>query len=149
MRRIVFPKLIGRTYGFNTLPLALNPAPVAALRERLRLATAQPDQISVPASRAVISADSGSPGRSYIAHTEDALNLGPVPSYIDRNAPAANAGKISAESGGGMNGWPYDGGGLFVPHQRIPRKPITVVPFSRTIDTGVTVPSLPIGAPLS
>lgn len=150
MRPIRFPVVIGRSYGFRTLPLQLRPAPVDALKKPLPLAGAQSDAISVPASRAMIDTPiAPSPGRSYIAHTEDSLNLGPVPDRIDRETPAANRGKIGVGAfPGGISGWPYDGNALYVPHQLIPRKPITVTPFARTIDTSATIPTTPIGTPV-
>lgn len=147
MRRptIRFPVIIGRSYGFRTLPLALQPQQPDTSPKPLRQATAQPDTISDPRSRREIDSDyAGSPGRSYLGRTEDALNLGPAPDMIDRATPAANAGRIGSD----MGGWPYDGNALFVPHQVIPRKPITVSPFHRTIDTGITIPAVPIGGAL-
>jgi hypothetical protein len=148
---IRFPKIIGRTYGFNLLPLALRPIePIDALSKPLRMHTSQHDEISDPRSRRLIDTEiAPSPGRAYIAHTEDSLNLGPTPDRIDRETPAANRGKIGVGAGPvGIGGWPYDGNALFMPHQRIPRTPITVTPFRRTIDTSVTIPSTPIGAPV-
>lgn len=149
-RAIRFPRVVGRTYGFRTMPLSLQPVRDIASRMPLRVHTSQRDEISVPASRAMIDTPiAPSPGRSYIGHTEDVLNLGPTPDRIDRETPAANAGKIGVGAfPGGIAGWPYDGNGLYIPHQRIPRKPITVTPFSRTLDTSVTIPSVTIGQPV-
>lgn len=148
MRRITFPRLVGRTYGFRTLPLALTPkAPDVAPMQNARQAGGFSN--TQPASRAIIDRDSGSPGRSFLGRTEDALNLGPVPGYIDRETAAANAGKIGVGAGpDGIGGWPYDGNALYLPHQRIPRKPITVTAFARTIDTSVRIPAVGIGAPV-
>lgn len=147
-----FPKVVGRTYGFRTLPLALRPIlPIDALRKPPPMHTSQDDEISNPKSRLLIdSAVAPSPGRSYLGRTEDSLNTGPVPDRIDRETPAANRGKIGTGAGpSGINGWPYDGNGLFIPHQKIPRKPITVTPFQRTLDTSVTIPAVQIGGPVS
>lgn len=99
----------------------------------------------VPASAAIIGGESQSPGRSFMGRTEDDLNTGLVPDRIDRGTTARNAGTI----GDMMNGWPYDGNAVLVPHTRIPRNPITVTAFARTIDTGVTVPSIAIGTPVA
>jgi hypothetical protein len=147
---VVFPKIVGRSYGFRTLPLALQPAPVDTVSKPLPMHTSQPDEISEPGSRRLIDSEiAPSPGRSYLAHTEDTLNLGPVPDRIDRETPAANRGKIGVGAGPvGIAGWPYDGKSLFIPHQSIPRKPITGAVFSRTIDTSATIPSTPIGSPV-
>lgn len=148
MRRITFPKIIGRSYGFGTLPLALTPGkPDTAPMEKAPLAGGM--AASMPPSLAIIDRDSGAPGRSYLGRTEDALNLGPVPAYIDRETTARNAGKIGVGAGpAGIGGWPYDGNALYLPHQRIPRKPITVTDFARTIDTGVRIPAVAIGGPV-
>lgn len=149
-RAIRFPVIIGRSYGFRTLPLALRPAIVDALRKPLPLHTSQPDEISASASRRLIDTEyAPNPGRSYLGRTEDSLNLGPVPNRIDRETPAANAGKIGVGAGPeGISGWPYDGNALFLRHQAIPRKPITVTTFQRTLDTSVTIPAIPIGTPV-
>lgn len=148
-----FPKLVGRTYGFRTLPLAVNPGTLRdwAMRKPLPPRGTQDDEISAPASRRYVDTPvAPNPGRSYLAHTEDALNLGPVPDRIDRETYAADRGKIGTGAGpDGIGGWPYDGNGLFIPHQMIPRKPITVTPFARTIDTSATIPAAPIGTPVS
>jgi hypothetical protein len=153
MRRptIRFPVVIGRSYGFRTLPLTLQPLPPDALAKPLPMHTSQPDEIAEPASRRLIDSEYGtSPGRSYIAHTEDELNLGAPPNRIDRETPALNRGKTGVGAGPvGTNSFPYDGNAVFIPHQSIPRRPITVTLFQRTIDTGVTIPSTPIGSPVS
>lgn len=138
-----FPKLVGRSYGFRTLPLALAPGRPDASSQPMPLRGSQPDEISERASRLTFPNQTGSPGRAFLGRTEDGLNLGPVPSYIKRFSPTSNAGKIGRE----MH-WPYDGNAINVPHQPIPRKPITGTLFVRSIDTGVTIPALPIGAPV-
>lgn len=99
---------------------------------------------SRPASLAIIDGEALSPGRSFMGRTADDLETGIPPDRIDRETTARNAGKV----GNLVAGWPYDGNALLVPHTMIPRNPITVTPFARTIDTGVTVPSLPIGTPV-
>lgn len=145
-RMIPFPKIIGRSYGFRTLPLTLKPGGLRdySSAKPLPLRGTQPDEISAKASRININdSRTGSPGRSFLGRTEDALNSGPVPSYIPRNAPASNAGNI-----GRSMFWPYDGNAIYVPHQIVPRRPISGVQFVRSIDTGVTIPAIPIGAPV-
>lgn len=97
-----------------------------------------------PASAAIIDREATAPGRSFIDRTADDLDTGVPPDRINRNTTARNGGTI----GHFMGGWPYDGNAALIPHRMIPRNPITVTPFARTIDTGVTVPSLPIGGPL-
>lgn len=98
-----------------------------------------------PASAAIIGGESQAPGRSFMGRTSDDLQTGVPPDRIDRGTTARNAGKIANL----MAGWPYDGNAVLVPHTRIPRNPITVTAFARTIDTGVTVPSIAIGNPVS
>lgn len=97
-----------------------------------------------PASSTIIGGESQSPGRSFMGRTADDLETGTPPDRIDRGTTARNAGKI----GNQVSGWPYDGNAVLVPHTRIPRNPITVTAFARTIDTGVTVPSIAIGNPV-
>lgn len=85
-----------------------------------------------------------SPGRTYLDDTGiDALNAGKVPDRIDRDFPYANDGLI----GNMVAGWPYDGSSLPIPHNYVPRRPYTVQPFGRMIDTGVTVPAIYVGEP--
>lgn len=148
MRRIVFPRVWpARAVGSRTLPVTLQPAPVNTVPGPLPVQGGYSN--TEPASRHVIDGDAASPGRGFLGRTADALDSGPAPDRINRNTPAANAGKIGVGAGpDGTGGWPYDGNALFVPHTVIPRTPITVSPFSRTIDTGVTVPSVPIGGPV-
>lgn len=110
---------------------------------------AQNDYNTVPGSAAIIDADAFSPGRSFMGRTEDSLNTGRPPNRIDRETTARNRGKIGVGAfPGGIAGWPYDGNALFIPHQTIPRRPITVTPFQRTIDTSVTVSAPSIGSPV-
>lgn len=110
----------------------------------------QIDETSAPGSARVIDADSFSPGRSFLGHTEDGLNNGRPPNRIDRGTTARNRGKVAVMgTPAGTDGWPYDGNALFIPHQVIPRRPITVTPFQRTIDTGLTVSAPSIGGPVS
>lgn len=151
---IRFPKLVGRSYGYRSTAQTGTPEPPQTVpARRILTAGTQPDEISSPASRAIVGGREGSNGtddRPYIAHTEDSLNLGPLPNRINRDAQGRNAGKIGVGAfPGGITGWPYDGNALRIPHQIIPRKPITVTAFQRTIDTSATIPAGPgIGAPV-
>jgi hypothetical protein len=148
MRRVSFPRIWpARAVGSRTLPVTLQPGAVVTVPGPLPAAGGF--SVTEAPSRHVIDGDAASPGRSFLGRTGDDLDSGPAPNRIDRNTPATNAGKITGTGGpDGMAGWPYDGNALFVPHTVIPRTPITVSPFARTIDTGVTIPSLPIGGPV-
>lgn len=143
-----------RSYGYRSTaqqpPSGNDPGVTTPLPRR----GAQADTTSSPASTRRIDGDALAPvsagQRSYLAHTEDDLNTGPVPNRIDRGTTARNAGKIGVGAyPAGIAGWPYDGNAMFIPHLVIPRRPITVTPFQRTIDTSVTVSAPAIGGPLS
>lgn len=152
MRRISFPRVWpARSYGARTLPVTLQPDPDAgAESKRLGTATAGGWAASRAASRRTMDGEGVQPGRSFMGRTEDLLNMGPAPDRIDRETYAADAGKIGVGAGpDGIAGWPYDGNALLIPHQYIPRVPITVTPFARTIDTGVTIPAPTVGGPVS
>jgi hypothetical protein len=144
MRRFAFPRpWPARTVGNRTLPVTLAPVDDAGVRGPLRDASGW--ETSVPGSFAIIDRDGASPGRAFLGRTADSLDSGPAPDRINRGTTARNAGVIGPTD---IAGWPYDGNALLVPHTVIPRTPITVTPFARTIDTGVTIPSIPIGGPL-
>jgi hypothetical protein len=150
---IRFPKLVGRSYGYRSTAQTGAPEPPQVVpARRILSAGSQPDEISSPASRRIVGGREGpnTNDRGYIAHTEDQLNLGPLPDRINRDAQGRNAGKIGVGAfPGGIAGWPYDGNALRSPHQVIPRKPITVTAFQRSIDTSVTIPAGPgIGGPV-
>ena len=152
MRRIVFPRVWpARSYGFRTLPTTLEPVDDAGAQGRpLGGPSAGGWDTGTASSAQIIDRDANSPGRSFLGRTEDALNSGPAPDMIDRGTTARIGGKIAVGAGpSGLVGWPYDGNELMVPHIAIPRRPITVTPFARTIDTGVTIPSSPIGDPVT
>lgn len=123
--------------------MTLQPAEPDTSPRPLPLRGSQANEISAPASRRIIDGEAQNPGRSYLGRTGDLLDMGRAPDMIDRATPAANAGGID----GHVSGWPYDGNALLIPHQSIPRRPITVTPFVRNIDTGVTIPSISIGDP--
>ena len=150
---IRFPKLRGRSYGYRSTAETGAPEPTVTVPRPLPPRGAQFDTISVPASRRIVGGIEGpnTNDRGYLGRTEDALNLGPLPNRIDRRAQALNAGYIGPNGGAsfGMAGWPYDGNALRIPHQIIPRKPITVTAFQRTIDTSVTVPAVAVGGPVA
>lgn len=138
-----------RSYGYRSgaVPMATGDDP--GITSPLPLRGQQSDAINDPRSMRVIDSDAFSPGRAFMGRTEDALNTGRPPNRIDRGTTARNAGRIGV--GGfpaGIGGWPYDGNAMFIPHQTIPRRPITVTPFQRTIDSGLTVSAAPIGGPI-
>lgn len=157
-RRIVFPRIWpARAVASRTLPVTLQPIGPDAGNGHGSDALGVPGplpvrggwQTTIPASAHIVDGEGLSPGRGYMGRTEDLLNTGPVPDRINRGTTARNAGKVGASNGPqGIDGWPYDGNALMIPHNAIPRTPITVTPFSRTIDTGVTIPSQPIGDPV-
>jgi hypothetical protein len=138
--RISFPRLFRRAPDSGTLPITLTPTPpdTAPTRER------GGDRASAPASLRGIGGDSGSQYNRTFIDIPDTLNNGPVPDYINRDTRALNAGAVGPD----VAGWPYDANREFMPHQIITRKPGNVTPYAKTIDTGVTVPSISIGAPV-
>lgn len=143
MRRITFPRVWpARAVGSRTLPVTLQPNPPTTVPNPLPVRGGF--VATTPGSARIIDAEAINPGRSYINRTGDDLDTGPAPDRINRGTTARNAGMI-----GNMMQWPYDGNALFMPHQSIPRRPITVTPFARTIDTGVTIPSVLVGGPVS
>lgn len=137
---ITRPYWPGRSVGARTFPITLQPEPPPVAPTALRGGFVN----TVPASTHIIDGEGIAAGRAFLGRTEDDLNTGTKPDRINRGTNALNAGTI----GDNMAGWPYDGNAVLVPHTTIPRTPITVTPFARTIDTGVTVPSLPIGTPV-
>lgn len=81
------------------------------------------------------------------------LEFGPPPVYIRRMQRAMNAGAVQGGTGVGITGPrsfdpKTDGGSLLIPHQRIPRKPVTMFPFRKTIDVASTIPARGIAAPV-
>jgi hypothetical protein len=147
MRKITFPRVFRRTYGANRLPVPPGPPDRDAGVSPGPLHPRGNADVMVRAgSRRIIDRDSGNHGRSFLSRTADELNSGPTPNRIDRGTTARNSGTISHAN---VAGWPYDGNALYIPHQAIPRKPITVSPFVRTIDTSVTIPSIGIGNPIA
>lgn len=153
-RRIVFPRVWpARAVASRTLPVTLQPDTETGARGIDRAPLAGGYSASRAGSHVVIDHDAISPGRSFIGGAQTAdndLNLGPAPNRIDRGTTAREAGKIGVGAGpDGIAGWPYDANEAMLPHINIPRTPITVSPFARTIDTGVTIPSVSIGEPVS
>lgn len=139
---ITRPYWPGRSVGARTLPITLQPEPVPVAPTAYRGGFSN----VVAGSAAIIDGEATNPGRGFMGRTADTLETGPAPDRINRNTTARASGYIGGAGGAiGMGGWPYDGNALLVPHTTIPRTPITVTPFARTIDTGVTVPALPIG----
>lgn len=152
-RRIVFPRVWpARAVASRTLPVTLQPDTETGARGIERARRAGGFEATRASSAVIIDRDAISPGRSFIGGAQTAdndLNLGPAPNRIDRGTTAREAGAILPSAPAGIVGWPYDGNALMIPHQYIPRYPITVTPFARTIDTGVTIPSVGIGEPIS
>lgn len=147
-RRIVFPRIWpARAVASRTLPVTLQPIDQIAVPGPLPGAGGF--RTSAEWSGAIMDGEGMQPGRAFLGNTEADLNSGAAPDRINRGTTARNAGKIGpANMPGGIGGWPYDGNALLVPHTMIPRRPITVTPFARTIDTGVTIPSQAIGDPI-
>lgn len=148
MRALRIPYWPGRSLGFRTLPVTLAPAPVTTVPAPLPPAGGF--RTTVPGSaRQIDTNDAHASGRSFLSRTADGLDSGPIPDRINRGTRALNAGKIGTGAGpSGIGGWPYDGNELLVPHTMIPRTPITVSPFVRSIDTSVSIPSIMIGGPV-
>lgn len=136
----VFPRLFRRTPDTNALPVTQAPTSPDTAPTAFRGG----DRPSAPASLRGIGGDSGSDYNRTFIGIPDTLNDGPVPDYINRDTRALNAGAIGPEAAG----YPYDSNGDFMPHQVITRKPGNVTPYAKTIDTGVTVPSIGIGTPV-
>lgn len=153
-RRIVFPRVWpARAVASRTLPVTLQPDHETGARGIEHARKAGGFEATRPGSAVIIDRDAISPGRSFIGGAQTAdndLNLGPSPNRIDRGTTAREAGKIGVGAGpSGIAGWPYDANAAMIPHIVIPRTPITVSPFARTIDTGVTIPSTAIGDPVT
>lgn len=81
------------------------------------------------------------------------LDTGLAPTYIRRRTQGADRGAVQPGTGVGVTGplgfnADTDGGSLTIPHIRIPRTPITVTAFRRTIDFTSSIPARGIGAPV-
>jgi hypothetical protein len=152
--RITFRKPLGRTYGSNALPFPSGPP---QRDEGIRQAPPPRggDTLSsVPASLRVIDAR-GRTGASPFTDNDRALNSGLPPQRIVRKTRALDRGSVQGGIGSGFAGTgptsydpKTDGGSVRIPHQIIPRKPITVTAFRRTIDSTSTIPARGIAAPL-
>lgn len=161
MRRIVFPRVWpARAVASRTLPVTLQPiGPDAGNDHDSALGVPGPLPTRggfvnvIPGSARIIDAEGITPGRAFIGGMQTAqndLDSGHGPDRIDRETTARDKGKIAVGAGpDGIMGWPYDANAMLIPHVAIPRRPITVTPFARTIDTGVTIPAAPIGDPVS
>lgn len=81
------------------------------------------------------------------------LDTGLPPQHIRRRTQAADRGAVGPGTNTGITG-PLgfndqsNGGSLTIPHVRIPRTPITVTTFRRTIDMTSSIPARGIGAPV-
>lgn len=157
----ILPEIIRRprSYGFNTHPVALQPSATNFGLDPKDAAQLHPrgnDYPNVIAdSRRVIDGRSARSGQDqFAADSNDTdLNGGPPPRYIRRLTRAQNAGAVFFGSGTGQTARQAidaatDGGALYIPHQRIPRVPITVTAFRRTVDNTSTIPARGIGAPV-
>lgn len=141
--RVTFPPLFRRTPTTNALPIT-KPYQGVPVDTVSYMPERGGDRASAPASLLGIGGDSGPKQMRTAVDIGDSLNLGPSPDMIDPGRRALNAGAIGPDS----LGWPYDDNGAFMPHQTIDRKPANVTPYTKTIDTGVTIPSIGIGAPV-
>lgn len=160
LRFPILPEMIRRprSYGFNTHPVLLAPDTGYALdaKDAAQLHPRGNDYPDVIAgSRRVIDGPSrGGTRQQFAADANDNdLNGGPPPRYIRRLTRAQNAGGVWFGSGVGETSRQTidaqtDGGALYIPHQRIPRVPITVTAFRRTVDNTSTIPARGIGAPV-
>lgn len=156
-----FPTYRGRSYGMNALAKSL-----AAFQQRdegvpLKLvplgkeakntidglpSRGNADRAVNPGSRAVLPFGvSHQQGAEYFMSNERDLNSGPAPAPIKRLTTQRMSGFIKPNQGTGTAG---SFGSLYIPHQRIPRYPITVSPFRRTVDYSSTIPARGVGAPL-
>lgn len=136
-----FPFPIRRQPVTFSLPISLRPTPPDTAPNAERGG----DRPSAPASfRPVFIDVGGGPNQGFI-NLPDTLNSGPLPDYIDRRTPALNAGAIGPDQAG----WPYDSNTEFMPHLTIDRTPANVTPYAKTMDTGITIPSIGIGQPPS
>lgn len=153
MRRIVFRRPWGRTYAYNALPADQSPRRDPDVLPRPLPTSGNNLPTSAPSSRAIVDGRSRGGSRSFLGTSAIDLESGPPPVYIRRQTRAMNAGAVQRGTGPGITGGrgydpKTDGGSLFIPHQRIPRKPVTLRPFLRTIDVASTIPARGIGAPV-
>lgn len=148
MREVRFPRVWpARAIASRTLPVTLQPTPPDTVPHPLPVFGGFATEL--PRSRRLIDRAAASGGRSFVSRTGDLLDTQGAPAPILRLTQGSDAGKIGVGAGpDGIGGWPYDGNALLIPHQSIPRRPITVTPFVRSIDTGVTIPSIAIGDPV-
>lgn len=124
------------------LPVQGNPTPATAPSSR-RLT----DEPGLPSSVSY-SAGGALPG------FPTPLDTGLPPSRIRRLTQAKDRGAVAPGTGVGVTGGlgfnarGSNGSLPTIPHIRIPRTPITVTAFRRTIDTTSSIPSRGIGAPV-
>jgi hypothetical protein len=155
-----FPTYRGRSYGYDALAKSLGnivqrdegvPLKRVPLgKEAGNTIDGLPsrgnaDRAVNPSSRLIMDGRSYRQGAEYFNSNERDLNAGPAPTYIRRMTTARNAGYVSPSQCASVAGGT---GSLYIPHQRIPRHPITVSPFRRTVDVSSTIPARGIGAPV-
>lgn len=164
--RFTEPIYRGRSYGMNALAVMLQTKARLAGDEAVPLSQVplgkqakdtidglpsrgNADRAVNPSSRFVTDGPSHWQGAEYFMGNERDLNSGPAPAPIRRLTTARNAGYVKPGAGqAGGNGTAGSFGSIYIPHQRIPRHPITVSPFRRTVDTQSTIPARGIGAPV-
>lgn len=157
--RFILPeiRLRPRSYGNNVRAVTLPPSDTNFGLDAKAAATLHPRGNDypdvVPASRRVIDRESAGGAREWYTDDIRDLNSGPPPAMIRRNTQAADSGTVWFGTGPGPSGRQQidagtDPGALYIPHQRIPRTPITVTAFRRTIDSTSTIPARGIGAPV-
>lgn len=139
--RPVFPKVFRREPVSFSLPVTMAPTPPDTVPYMPLLGG---ERASAPASLRGIGGDSGPSQPRTAIGIPDTLNTGPAPDMIDPGRRALNAGAIGPDAAG----YPYDSNRAFMPHVVINRKPANVTPYAKTLDTGVTIPSIGIGQPV-
>lgn len=154
-----FPTYRGRSYGMNALaalgklvPAGDQGVKLDAKRNKLARDTidglptrGNADRAVNPGSRAILGGVSHWQGAEYFNSNERDLNSGPAAAPIKRLTTQRMSGFVKPNQGQGTAG---SFGSLYIPHQRIPRYPITVSPFRRTVDFSSTIPARGIGAPV-
>jgi len=147
----------GRTVGYASLPEEGRPDFNAGVLKRPLRDRGNDYPDVAPASRRIIDAGrmAGRDGKGggSIPSFPTPLDTGLAPTYIRRRTQAADRGAVQRGTGVGVTGplgfnADTDGGSLTIPHIRIPRTPITVTAFRRTIDFTSSIPARGIGAPV-
>jgi hypothetical protein len=138
------------------LPKMLTPDKNAGVLSRPLPVRGNDTPNTAPSSRRIIDgAAQGRDGKSggSLPSFPTPLDTGLAPTRIRRLTRAADHGAVQNGTGTGVSGplgfnFDTDGGSLTIPHTRIPRTPITVTAFRRTIDMTSSIPARGIGAPV-